>query len=67
MPYLSISSTSPVAAGFVALLKGINNYLKPSDYKKILIDTSKRIDYGGVECSRVVDIYQAVKYISDLK
>lgn len=65
-PYFSISSTSPVTAGFVALLKSINNNLKPSEYKKILRDTSKEINYKGEHCPRVVDIYKAVQYISKL-
>ena len=39
-PYLSMSSTSPVLAGFVAILKSINPDLSPADYKDILIKTS---------------------------
>ncbi len=66
-PYVSISSTSPVTAGFVALLKSINNNLKPSEYKNILRDTSKDINYDGEYCPRVADIYKAVQYISNSK
>lgn len=66
-PFFSISATSPVTAGFVALLKSINNNLKPSDYKKILRDTSKKINFNDELCPRVVDIYEAVQYISNFK
>ncbi|MEC9487968.1 MAG: S8 family serine peptidase [Halanaerobium sp.] len=59
-PFLSISSTSPVTAGFVALLKSVRPGLKPKEYKKILMDTSKPVNYQGQECPRVADIYQAV-------
>lgn len=66
IPFLSISSTSPVSAGFVALLKSINNNLTPIDYKNILMETSKEMIYKGEECPRVVDIYEAVKLISNI-
>lgn len=65
--FLSISSTSPVTAGFVALLKSINNDLSPSEYKRILRDTSKEMIYDGEVCPRVVDIYEALQYISKYK
>jgi hypothetical protein len=66
IPFLSISSTSPVSAGFVALLKSINNNLTPIDYKNILMETSKEMIYKGEECPRVIDIYGAVKLISKI-
>ena len=66
IPFLSISSTSPVSVGFVALLKSINNNLTPIDYKNILIETSKEMIYKSEECPRVIDIYGAVKLISKI-
>ena len=62
-PYWSISSTSPVTAGFIAILKNVNNNLTPGEYKDILIKTSKKKLYDNYECPRVVDIYDAVKYL----
>lgn len=71
-PYLSISSTTPVVAGFVAILKSINNNLLPSEYKDILIKTSKSISYNdralnrqSVQVKRVADIGNAVKYLTE--
>jgi hypothetical protein len=71
-PYLSISSTSPVTAGFVAILKSINNNLAPSEYKDILIQTSHSMKYDdsalnrqNVHVERVADIGSAVKYLSE--
>jgi len=34
IPYLSMSSTSPVLAGFIAIMKSIDNFLTLYDYKK---------------------------------
>ncbi|WP_313128512.1 peptidase [Anaerocolumna sp.] len=69
-PYLSISSTSPVVAGFVAILKSINNNLSPSEYKDLLINTSKSISYNdrglhrqNVPVKHVADIGNAVRYL----
>lgn len=63
-PFLSISSTSPVTAGFVALLKSVKSDLTPAECKRILMDTSRRMVYNGQECPRVPDIYEAVKLVS---
>lgn len=63
-PGTSWSSTSPVTAGFVALLKSIDNTLAPEDYKDILISTSRETIVGEDIIPRVADIYEAVKYIS---
>ena len=70
-PYLSISSTSVVAAGFVALLKNINNTLTPNEYKEILKRTSSNIVFKDPytlkesQCSNVPDIGKAILYIKD--
>ena len=63
-PFLSISSTSPVTAGFVALMKSVRNDLPPAEYKRILMETSRNLIYRGEDCPRVPDIYEAVKMIS---
>lgn len=47
IPYFSYSSMSPVTAGFVAILKSIDNTLTPAEYKQILIHTSYSMDYVG--------------------
>ncbi|MCL2053738.1 MAG: S8/S53 family peptidase [Oscillospiraceae bacterium] len=45
IPHLSVSSTSPVLAGFVAILKSVNPDLSPSEYKSILIETSYSAEF----------------------
>lgn len=65
MPYFSYSSMSPVTAGFVAILRSINDSLSPQEYKQILIDTSYSMDYSGAmswetgTSPHTVDIYKA--------
>lgn len=65
-PYFSNSSMSPVLAGIVAMMKEVNNNLKPVEYKKILIETSKKINYQGYEVNHVVDAPAAIKYLKQL-
>ena len=68
-PYYSLSSTSPVAAGVVALLKEVNNQLKPAEYKRVIVETSKEVLFkdqnNGSEflCPKVVDAGTAVRYL----
>ncbi|RCX19455.1 subtilase family protein [Anaerobacterium chartisolvens] len=71
VPYLSMSSTSPVLAGFVAILKSINPNLSPQDYKDALIKTSYQTEYYdwgfGLKSniSHVADVGKAVAYIKE--
>lgn len=71
IPYFSISSTSPVTAGFIAILKSINNKLTPDEYRQILKKTSYKTTFTDpftlkkAECSNVVDIGKAATYIKE--
>lgn len=73
IPYFSISSTSPVTAGFIAILKSINNKLTPDQYRQILKETSYKTVFTDpftlkkAECSNVVDIGKAAEYIKENK
>ena len=60
-PYLSISSTSPVTAGFVAMLKSVKPDLQPADYKRILMETSRELTFQGNVAPRAVDIAAALR------
>lgn len=62
-PYFSNSSMSPVLAGIVAMMKEINNDLTAEEYKKILIETSKRIEYKGNQVNHVVDAHSAIRHL----
>lgn len=70
-PYFSLSSTSVVTGGFVALLKSVKNTLPPTEYKDILRKTSSKIIFKDpytlkeYECSRVPDIFKAITYIKE--
>jgi hypothetical protein len=59
-PYLSISSTSPVTAGFVAMLKSVKPELTPAECKRILMDTSRELTFEGSVAPRAVDVAAAL-------
>lgn len=63
IPYFSISSTSPVLAGIVAMMMEVNRNLPPDEYKQILIRTSKEFEYKGRTIDRVVDAPRALEYV----
>jgi hypothetical protein len=72
IPFYSNSSMSPVTAGFVAILKGVNNTLSPAEYKEILVKTSYSTHFDGgfadfedADVEHVADIGAAAKYIQE--
>jgi hypothetical protein len=66
LPFFSISSTSPVLGGFVAILESLRPQLTPAQCKELLVSTSYPITEKGEHwfdinpCPRVVDIGRAV-------
>jgi hypothetical protein len=63
-PFLSVSSTSPVTAGFVAMLKSVAPSLGPQEYRRILVESSRPMVFEGQEASRVVDIAAALRTLT---
>lgn len=61
--HLSVSSMSVVTAGFVALLKSVDNTLTPAQYKEILVNTSRSLEYEGESAAHVADIEAAQQYL----
>ena len=66
-PFLSISSTSPVTAGFVAMLKSVRPDLTPIELKRILMETSRATVFEGKESPRTVDIAAAIRNVTKLR
>ncbi len=62
-PFLSISSTSPVTAGFVAILKSARPDLGPAALKRVLMETSHATTFEGRSAPRTVDIAAAVRSV----
>lgn len=60
-PFLSLSSTAPVTAGFVALVKSVRPDLGPAEVKRVLMETSRPMTFEGQEAPRVVDVAAAVR------
>jgi hypothetical protein len=65
LPYFSLSSMSPVLAGFVAMLMEIKRDLPPEAYKQILITSSREVQYHGTTIPHVVDAQKAVEYLKN--
>jgi hypothetical protein len=59
-PFLSLSSTSPVTAGFVAMLRSVAPTMNPEECKRVLVETSRPMDFEGHRSRRVVDIAAAL-------
>jgi subtilisin family serine protease len=60
-PFLSISSTSPVVGGVVALMKSLRPNLSSKECQKILRETAYQLNYKGEKPPRVLDALAAVK------
>ena len=63
-PYLSISSTSPVAAAFVALLKSVRPGLSADDCRRILRETGRPVTLEGMTGRYTVDIAAALRSLT---
>lgn len=69
IPFFSISSTSPVLAGFIAIMKSIDKSLTADECKKILRQTSYSTHFTGyaafddVDIDNVADIGNAAKLV----
>ncbi|HSG28413.1 MAG TPA: S8/S53 family peptidase, partial [Candidatus Krumholzibacterium sp.] len=63
-PFLSISSTSPVAAGAVAILKSIRPDLKPEQLKELLMETAYETEFQGMTSRRTMDVRAAVEKLA---
>lgn len=70
IPYFSLSSTSPVLAGFVALIKSLDKTLTPEQIKDILnksvysLPPSSPHWYDPGSCDKVIDIGKAILQIN---
>jgi hypothetical protein len=60
-PFLSMSSTSPVTAAIVALMRSVNGKLTPAQCKQILMSTARPRTFEGEQAIRVVDAAAAVR------
>lgn len=58
------SSTSPVTAGFVALLKSVRPTLTPTQLKRILMSTARVTMFEGQRSPRTVDIAAALRSVT---
>jgi hypothetical protein len=64
-PFLSVSSTAPVAAGAVAILKSLRPDLTPAQLKMLLMDTAYEMEFEGMHAARTLDVRAAVEKLSE--
>ena len=64
-PYFSNSSMSQVLGGILALMREVNNQLAPEEYKAILIETSREIEYNGYKVNFAVDALAAINFLKE--
>lgn len=62
-PFFSISSTSVAVAAIVSLMLEKDKTLSVADCSRILIDTSRILQYEGQEIPRVVDAWAALSHV----
>jgi hypothetical protein len=63
-PFLSVSSTSPVTAGFVAMLKSVAPTITPEECRRVLVETSRPMDFEEHRSRRVVDVAAALSSVT---
>jgi subtilisin family serine protease len=66
-PFFSVSSTSPVVGGVVALMKSLKPGLTPAQCRKILRETAKPMDFEGERPLRVLDALAALQEVKLIK
>lgn len=66
-PFFSISSTSSVVGGVVAMMKSLRPDLTPDQCQKILRETAHPMDFHGQKPRRVLDALTAVKRVQALQ
>ena len=59
----AITSTAPVTAGFVAMLRSLDPTLSPARIKDILMASSHPMELGGRRGERVPDLGEAVNRV----
>lgn len=65
VPFLSLSSTSVVTGGIVALMRSVNPRLTPDDCRRILVETSRPMSLEGKSAPHVLDAYAAVTRVRE--
>lgn len=65
-PFLSLSSTAPVTAGFVAMLRSLDPTLTPARIREILMESGGPHEVEGRRGPRVPDVAAAVERVQAL-
>jgi len=63
VPFLSMSSTSVVVGGMVALMRSLDPSLTPQQCERILVETSHAMEYRGRQIPHVADAAAALERV----
>ncbi len=63
-PFLGRPNAGTITAGFVALLRSVDPAATPTEIKKVLVDTSRPVEYRGLSAPRVPDAFRALTSVS---
>lgn len=66
-PFLSMSSTAPVTAAVVALMRSANPTLSPAQIKQILMSTARPVTFERATGARTIDAAAAVRKATDAR
>lgn len=64
-PFFSVSSTSPVLGGIVAMMKSIKPAISAEECRTILQATSFRFTFEGEQAAHTIDAYAALKKVME--
>ena len=64
VPFLSISSTAPVTAGVVAMMRSLERDLSPTRCREILRTAARPMTFEGEEVPRALDAFAAVSRVA---
>jgi hypothetical protein len=59
-PFLAQPSSGPFTAGLVALMRSVDPDASPQQIKRVLMESSRPVAYGGREAAKVPDAFEAV-------
>jgi hypothetical protein len=65
-PFLGRPNAGTITAGFVALLRSVDPTATPGEIKRVLVESSRPMEYRGLSAARVPDAFRAVSSVSGL-
>lgn len=65
-PFLASPSSGPIVLGMVALMRSLDPEVSPGEIKRVLVETSRAVEYDGILAERVPDALQALLEVASV-